>query len=115
MNDISSRRLLWILAGIIAFFVVAAIVQWLWNCIIPWVIGFPPVTYWQGAGLLLLTRILFGRIGRLAPRGCGCPCCKNEDNSAKSASNRNLKDMEPLQREEYLLRSRVFLEDAHQK
>ncbi len=44
------------------FFVASAVVVWLWNGIIPWVIGFPPVTYWQAAGLLLLTRILFGGV-----------------------------------------------------
>ncbi len=79
MNDRRTRRLIWMLVAIVAFFVIAAVVQWIWNCIIPWVIGFPPVTYWQAAGLLLLTRILFGGLGRMFSGGCNCGCRCNTD------------------------------------
>lgn len=100
------------MVGIAAYFVLAAIVQWLWNCIVPWVIGFPPVTYWQAAGLLLLTRLLFGGLGRLIPGGCQCRCCQGSENRADRGSGSRVSGMNPLQREEYNLRSGAFLEEV---
>nr|WKN37372.1 hypothetical protein K4G66_01450 [Tunicatimonas sp. TK19036] len=38
----------------------AAVVMGLWNAILPEVLGAKPVTYWQAAGLLILSRILLG-------------------------------------------------------
>jgi hypothetical protein len=41
--------------------VLGAVVMVLWNCLIPHIFpGATAVTYWQGLGLLLLCRILFG-------------------------------------------------------
>lgn len=36
----------------------------LWNAILPALFGWPALTFWQGLGLLVLCRILFGGIGR---------------------------------------------------
>lgn len=50
--------------GITIFvFLGGTVVQWLWNWLLPPLFGFPPVTYWQGLGLLALSRILFGGWG----------------------------------------------------
>jgi len=38
-------------------------VMLLWNALMPCIFAFPPLTYWQGVGLLLLARILVGGIG----------------------------------------------------
>lgn len=38
----------------------SAVVMWLWNAILPSLVGANAITYWQSAGLLLLCRILFG-------------------------------------------------------
>ncbi|KAA6338782.1 hypothetical protein EZS27_013233 [termite gut metagenome] len=46
----------------------AAIVMLLWNALIPSVIGWSAINYWQAAGILVLTRILFGGIGGLHHR-----------------------------------------------
>ena len=54
----------------IAIFVVAAlgvagvVVMSLWNWLIPSIFGGPALHFWQAIGLLTLTRILVGRIGR---------------------------------------------------
>jgi hypothetical protein len=54
----------------IAFFVVAAsiafgfIVKGLWNALIPPIFGWHTITFWQGLGLLLLSKILFGGFHR---------------------------------------------------
>jgi hypothetical protein len=38
----------------------AFVVMGLWNWLVPAVIGWKAIDFWQGLGLLLLTRILFG-------------------------------------------------------
>jgi hypothetical protein len=54
----------------IGVFVAAAIgiagfvVMSLWNWLIPSIFGGPALHFWQALGLLVLTRILVGRIGR---------------------------------------------------
>lgn len=54
--------------GIPIFLAVAAalsaVVMLLWNAIIPGVIGWTVITYWQALGLLVLCRILFGGCGK---------------------------------------------------
>lgn len=44
--------LLWLL--------LSAIVMWLWNAVLPSLLHTNTITFWQSAGLLLLSRILFG-------------------------------------------------------
>lgn len=46
-----------------------AIVQQLWNWLLPALFGWPHVTFWQALGLLVLCRILFGGLGRHGHRG----------------------------------------------
>ncbi|KAA6337822.1 hypothetical protein EZS27_014126 [termite gut metagenome] len=43
----------------------AAVVMLLWNALIPPVIGWTSISYWQAVGLLVLVRILFGGFGHL--------------------------------------------------
>jgi hypothetical protein len=44
------------------------IVMLLWNWLLPPLFDWPRLTLWQGAGLLVLCRILFGRFGAPARR-----------------------------------------------
>lgn len=46
------------IAAAVLFF--GALVMWLWNNILPAVLGVGALTYWQAVGLLILCRILFG-------------------------------------------------------
>ncbi len=39
------------------------LVVWLWNALIPEIFHANPITFWQGIGLLVLSRILFGGFG----------------------------------------------------
>jgi len=34
--------------------------QWLWNIVLPDVLGVKTITYWQSLGILLISKILFG-------------------------------------------------------
>jgi hypothetical protein len=35
----------------------------LWNLLMPAILGLPAISFWQALGLLLLSRLLFGRFG----------------------------------------------------
>jgi hypothetical protein len=49
------------LAGITAIgLLVGIIVQLLWNWLMPAIFGLPEISYWQGVGLFILFKILFG-------------------------------------------------------
>lgn len=37
-----------------------AVTMWLWNALIPEIVGWTSINYWQALGLLLLIRLLFG-------------------------------------------------------
>lgn len=47
------------------------IVMHLWNWLLPSLFGWHPITFWQGLGLLVLCRILFGGFGNSGKRGRG--------------------------------------------
>jgi hypothetical protein len=52
------------LAGMaLVAFLGGTIVRALWNGLLPPLFGFPPVTFWQALGLLVLSRIMFGGFG----------------------------------------------------
>lgn len=68
MNSKRVRRMLWIaplaLIGITLFlFIGGEVVMHLWNWLLPSLFGWRMITFWQGLGMLVLCRILFGRIG----------------------------------------------------
>lgn len=42
------------------FAAAVAVIMLLWNALIPSIIGWTAINYWQAGGLLILTRILFG-------------------------------------------------------
>ena len=46
--------------AVIALAVVSWVVMLLWNALLPGLFGAPPLRYLQAAGLLVLSRILFG-------------------------------------------------------
>jgi hypothetical protein len=46
--------------ALIVFGLVCLVVMSLWNWLVPAVVGWKAITFWQAAGLLLLARILFG-------------------------------------------------------
>jgi hypothetical protein len=50
---------------VIAVFIAVGggIVMLLWNWLLPTLFGWPEITLWQGFGLLMLCRILFGGFG----------------------------------------------------
>jgi len=55
-----------VLLGIIGFGALAILfgyaVMWLWNWLLPGLFGFKVITFWQGVGIVILSRIIFGGI-----------------------------------------------------
>ncbi len=68
-DNYSRRRFkpLKVLSFISIFIVFAAAMSWLvmflWNAILPDLVGVGRLTFWKAAGLLLLSKILFGGFG----------------------------------------------------
>ena len=55
------RRLPFILLAVAAFvFIFGYVVMFLWNSILPGLLGVGTITYWQALGILVLSKILFG-------------------------------------------------------
>lgn len=50
-------------AGVLAFFLLGGLVQWLWNATVPELFGLPPLAYWQAVRLFLLVNLLTGGAG----------------------------------------------------
>jgi len=44
-------------------FIGGEVVMRLWNWLLPAIFGWRQITFWQALGILLLARILFGRLG----------------------------------------------------
>lgn len=55
------RRFFWIpFFGLFIVALLSGAVMWLWNHVLVEVVTVRPVTFWQAAGLLLLSRLLLG-------------------------------------------------------
>jgi hypothetical protein len=52
-----------IVAGILFVIIGGQIVLHLWNWLLPPLFGWHVITFWQALGLLVLCRVLFGRMG----------------------------------------------------
>lgn len=52
-----------ILAVIAGFSLFSFLVMTLWNAILPSITSVSKITFWQAMGLLVLSKLLFGRIG----------------------------------------------------
>lgn len=67
MKRIAKYTVLGILFGVVmvlVFGLVAWLTQYLWNWLVPDLFSGPVITFWQAAGLLVLSKILLWPIGR---------------------------------------------------
>ena len=72
--DLKKRRWFFLIPVAVAAFIFIGgeVVMQLWNWLLPGLFGWRHITFWQGLGLLLLCRILFGGLGHGGPRGRPC-------------------------------------------
>ncbi|CAM3402478.1 hypothetical protein [Zobellia roscoffensis] len=54
------KVIFYIIAGIAFLLLFAYIFMYLWNWLMPEIFGLTTLTYWQAAGLLILSKIIFG-------------------------------------------------------
>ena len=66
------RVLKFLLFAIVAIVLAGAAVMWLWNMLVPPIFGWHAITFGQAIGLLVLSKILFGR-GRFGGPWRGTP------------------------------------------
>ncbi len=60
-HNFRSKRAIFIpIAFVAGVFIFTTAVMFLWNAILPGVIGVHAITYWQALGILALSKILFG-------------------------------------------------------
>jgi hypothetical protein len=52
-----------VILGVAAAFLFGLVIMLLWNWLMPHIFSLPEITYWEGIGLLILSCILFGRVG----------------------------------------------------
>lgn len=57
-----------VLFGIAWVGIMGLVTVGLWNVLMPAILGLPAIGFWQALGLLLLSRVLFGRFGGWGPR-----------------------------------------------
>jgi hypothetical protein len=63
MNNIFKFRIAGMFIALAMLAVFGVGVMFLWNALLPGIFGLSIINYWQSAGLLLLSRILFGGLG----------------------------------------------------
>lgn len=80
------------LVVVIASIVLGLIVKELWNVLVPPIIGWHTITFWQALGLLLLSKILFGGFHRHGSR---------DRNRWKQRMTERLDQMTPEEREKF--------------
>ncbi len=54
----------WTVLGIALAFLFGLVIKLLWNALMPEIFGLSEIGYWQGVGLFILARILFGGMPR---------------------------------------------------
>ena len=57
------KALKFLVFSVVAVAVLGAVIMGLWNWLMPGIFGWSLITFWQALGLLVLSRILFGRFG----------------------------------------------------
>lgn len=94
-NDFSTAKkvIMFIVFAPLFIFGFTAIVMWLWNALLPDILGVKEVTYWQAMGILVLSKILFGNFG-----GGGS---KSHHNGSKNKFRQKWKSMTEEERAEF--------------
>lgn len=55
-----NKKYLLILIAPLVLALVTLIVMWLWNLLLPEILGVKAISFWQAMGILVLSKILFG-------------------------------------------------------
>lgn len=106
MKNFRKKRFLGVLIFIAVFVAAIAVVMLLWNALIPSIIGWGTINYWQAAGLMILSRLLLGGFGRFGKFRGGHHHHdhreKREDFRKWHALRERMKDMSREDKREYM-------------
>ena len=91
-NKFRNKRGFFFIIPVIILFGLTAIVMWLWNTILPTVLGVQEVSFWQAMGILVLSKILFGGFGGFR---------KHRDHTHKRQFFNKIKNMSPEEKENF--------------
>ena len=70
------------------------VTMWLWNWLMPKFFGLGTITFWEGIGLFLLARILFGFGGSSGGSGDNGPKKHKKHRNGEAAEKKDWKDWE---------------------
>ena len=85
---------------------IAAIVMLLWNALIPTIIGWGVINYWQALGLMVLCRLLLGGFGNMNKWGFA-----SDAKRGFKEMQGHLHKMSPAERREFI-RRRMCCDDT---
>lgn len=88
------KFILWGLLGLTVVALFTFVTQQLWNWLVPDLFGGPMITFWQSAGLLILSKILFTGFGKKSH-------CGHSHGQWKNRFAEKLSNMTPEQREAF--------------
>ncbi len=102
-------RLIWIaplaILGMLVFiFIGGEVVRLLWNWLLPPLLGWREITFWQALGLLALCRILFGGSGWRGPVRSNLR--RRMEERCRTRMEERCKNMTPEERERFRQRMR---------
>ncbi|MDL2322966.1 hypothetical protein LJC52_03170 [Bacteroidales bacterium OttesenSCG-928-A17] len=103
MKNFRCRGLLGSLVFLCVFALTALVVMLLWNALLPVIIGVSTISYLQSAGILILSRLLFGGIGHWGRHGMGHFAKHHHAKRDEFfAMHHKVRDMSPDERAEFI-------------
>ncbi|NDV94894.1 hypothetical protein D0T84_08185 [Dysgonomonas sp. 521] len=102
MKNFRPKKFLGVFIFLAVFAACIAIVMLLWNALIPSIIGWTTINYWQAAGLMVLSRLLLGGFGRFGKFGRHSHRKQDKDFRYWHALRDKMKDMPLSERREYI-------------
>lgn len=104
MKNFRRKKFLGVFIFLAVFAAGIAIAMLLWNALIPSIIGWTTINYWQAAGLMILSRLLLGGFGHFGKFGRHSRRRQDKDFQYWHALRDKMKDMPLSERREYIRR-----------
>jgi hypothetical protein len=104
MKHFEKKRALGVVVFLSVFAISIALVMYLWNILLPEIFGAARISYWQSAGLIILSRLLFGGFGQFHRKGFA-KCHEKKQYMSKEALidlHKKIKEMSLSERCEFI-------------
>jgi hypothetical protein len=114
MKQFRKKRALGMFVFLFVFAITIAVVMYLWNLLLPEIIGIASINYWQSAGLIILSRLLFGGFGQFHRHGFN-KCSKMQTKKELIDLHEKIKEMSFSERREFIRRRMAGLDEKDEK